>query len=195
MKKHFFYLAAILILIGVIAFNRCNPTVKTVTKTKYKLDSVRVDSLSKVITYLKSLPPETVRVSIPIPQVDTVVVNGQQLHSYTTNYSDSLLDASWTLQMTGFLKHQQFTYNLKRRPVQQKVITKYRTRYRTKTVVEPQGGFLSIGGDIGYNRSVVDVASIIVRWQAKDGYSYHFRYDPFLGGYYIGLTVPIRIHF
>lgn len=201
MNKHFIYLGVIAVLLILIGFNRCGSNeVKVETKTETVIDSTKVDSLKEEITYLKSLPPDTVREKVPIPtEPETVVTkpDGTKVKEYKSTYSDSVISASWTTGLTGSLRYQNFQYNLHHRPVTKQIVTKTETVYRTKkvetTITKQQGGYLAVGGDIGHSRLTNSVGSIQIRYQAKDGYSYHARYDPLLDAYYIGGTIPIRI--
>lgn len=200
MKQHFVYLAVVALLLVFIGFNRCGKEDEKVeTETKTVVDSSTVDSLQEQIEYLKSVPPETVSTTIEVPtEPETVVVaeDGTRVKEYRSTYKDSILSASWTTGLTGSLRYQDFSYAIHRKSVIEKTITKVRTVYRTKetttTITKQTGGFLAIGGDVGYSKVSPSIGSIQIRYQAKDGYSYHGRYDPFLDAYYIGGTIPIR---
>lgn len=198
MKKHFIYLGVIALLLVVISINRCSSQKpKVVTHTK--VDSTTVDSLTKRIKKLEDVPPETVRVTVEVPSTpDTVYKDkdGATVREFTSIYTDSVISASWQTGTTGWLKYQDFQYTLKRRPTYYRETTKYITKYRTttRTVTKRIGGFLSIGGDIGYSPLTNSLGSVELRYQAKDGYSYHIRYDPFTEGKYIGITIPIRLN-
>lgn len=204
MKQHVIYLGVIAVLIIVIGFNRCSnedtTTVKTETTTK--IDSTVVDSLTNRIEYLESIPPDTITVR---PEVDSVeetedtTETGEQINRVTSSYSDSLITARWTLLIAGELVDQEFTYIPRATPVIRETRTEYRTQYmtttNTTTITKQTGGFLSVGGSVGTS-TIGFPYELTVRYQAKDGYSYHGRYLKMPTGdeaYMLGITIPIRI--
>jgi len=197
MKTHIPYLVVIIGLFIVIAINRCGDQSPTKTTTRVVSDSTVVDSLSRHIEYLESLPPDTFEVQVEIPQKpDTVYVDstGLTINEYNTSHIDSLISAFWTTKLTGRLISQDFRYTIKNRHVVKEIITRHSTRTITveRTIKKQAGGFLAVGGEVGASPDQLSL-SPIVRYQASDGYSYHYRYDVLTESHNVGITIPIRI--
>lgn len=200
MKKHIPYLAVVLILLIVVGFNRCSENTEPKVTVKTTIDSTVVDSLTERIQYLESLPPETTHVEVQVPsEPDTVYqdTSGATIREFTSMHTDSVITAFWTTGVEGFLRYQDFNYTLHHRPVIRETVTKYLTKYRTReiTIERQLGGFLAFGGSIGVSPNQGFLYEGELRYQAKDGYSYHARYLRLPNGEAImlGLTIPIRI--
>lgn len=196
MNKHIPYLLVIIVLFLIIGINRCGDEPQKITE-KVVSDSTVVDSLTKHIEYLEALPPDTVEVQVLVPsEPDTVYKDstGANVREYSTVHMDSMITAKWTTKTTGELRGQDFTYILKNRLVQKEIITKYLTRTRIirRTMEADPRGFLAVGGEVGASPEQLSLSPII-RYQSKDGYSYHYRYDVISQSHNVGLTIPIRI--
>lgn len=199
MNKHIPYLVVITILLLIIGFNRCDTTKEPKIIERVIQDTTTVDSLVKRIEYLEALPPDTIKIKINIPKPDSVYSNneGDVIKKYTTSYTDSLIVARWTTQVLGELKSQDFEYVSKARYITKETVTKWLTRTKTieRTVEKQQRGFLAIGGSIGISDADI-LYEAELRFQAKDGYSYHLKYItmPTVNeAVMIGITIPIKI--
>lgn len=201
-KKYLPYLVIGILLIYVVFLKECSgpdQTIKTTVTETTKLDSTTVDSLTKRIEYLESLPPETTRVEVPIPtEPDTVYTesDGTSVKEYTSMHTDSVITATWTTGLTGTLKYQDFSYTLHHRPVVRETKTKYVTKYRTTTrtiekTLEPNP-YLSLGLEVGGNRDLF-LAAPTVSWTTSQGNRYHFKYDVINEAYMVGFSVPVRL--
>jgi len=204
MKHHLIYLGVIVLLVVIVGFNRCsNDTTTSVeTETSTEIDSTVVDSLTSRIQYLESLPPDTIRVK---PEVDSVkqtedtTDTGKKIKEYNSSYSDSLITARWSIRIAGTLVDQDFEYIPRATPVVRETKYKYQTRYltttNTTTITKQTGGFLAVGGSVGASPTGL-LYEVQLRYQAKDGYSYHAQYTQLPTGHnavMVGLTIPIRL--
>lgn len=201
-KKYLPYLVIGVLLIYVVFLKECSgpdQDVKTTVTEETTIDSTTVDSLTKRITYLESLPPETTKVEVPIPTLpDTVYKDssGADVKEYTSTHTDSVITAEWTIGITGDFKYQDFEYSLHHRPVVRETKTKYVTKYQTTTrtiekTLQPNP-YLSVGLEVGGNKDLF-MASPTVSWTTSKGNSYHFKYDVINEAYMVGFKVPIRL--
>jgi len=152
-----FYVIAILLLyIGYLKYFECNQPTETTTVTETVLDSVKVDSLQQVISYLESLPPETIRVDIPVPVPTTEdSTDAGVVRWYDTNYTDDFIAASWRSKVNGQLLEQLFEYVPKsQRVVETKTVINRDYFYSTTTTIErvyEPKAYLSAGGFTGFS--------------------------------------------
>jgi len=148
-----------------------------------------IDTLVVRDTLYQTLPPDTVRVSVPVTSYDTVYVDGIEIKEYTTYHSDIKISASWTTGVIGELKYQDFEYTLLKTPVITNTVYINTNRYVTKEK-EVSPSYLSVGFEFGGNETMFTVAPSLIYTSQKRN-TYFIKYDLMHNAYYLGLTTPL----
>lgn len=162
------------------------------TTTETKLDSVTIDSLIKVISYLESLPPDTVTKTLIIP---SPIIEKDSTFTYYFPYRDSLLSARWVANTLGEVEFNsvKFDYILKRerrviKETETITLTEYRTTTITKKLIESPKPYFTFGFEAG-SKSFI---SPTVGFVTKKKYHIIYRYDLYVQSHNVGISIPIK---
>lgn len=92
----------IIVVLGVLLFYCYSQEPETVIETVTEIRTVtRIDTV---------FIEKTVYVDLPIPPPDTVYINGEETYKYTTEHSDTLIDAVIRTWSKGEIVKQEFDY-------------------------------------------------------------------------------------
>lgn len=182
----------VVLIVSFTIIQRCTtPEYIETTTEKVVVDSAKVDSLTSVIKYLESIPPDTVKLKVPIP----IPVEADGTLTYQIPYTDSLISALWTVEALGEITEFDFEYYQKRRLVRETntTITEqvFLTKLKTITRTKQNRAYLSIGADLGISKIRYSF-SPKVSYTLKSGETFSARYDILNDEIGISYMRPIR---
>ena len=150
-----------------------------------------VDSSSVYKEYSQRIPDaevDTVFVTIEIPE-PTV---DNDLSTYETMYSDSLITAKWSSIIEGRLHSQEFEYFIRNRIVREytHTINQRVYTYTTETITKvenPRPYFIT-----GVQLTHLEYVTFTAGYVHSNRYQINYSYTPALDAHTIGFSVPLR---